>query len=218
MELWIWMVIAGFSLSSAGLFAMLWWGGRWVRVLAFVALLPWLYYAQWYGRLLWDVRLVDDAASRVMQDRLLAALKNGQERVPLAAVTPFTWSAVCEVWASEDYSNNAEFKRVFGIYHPVSLHGTDAWADEPYPLFATPRGPYLLQPFFGRFTEEFQSRWMGRYYAKALGGKGYVIELDLQRQEDRKEPQLCFTPEDAWVRVYPEPAWMRELNKKLNKF
>ncbi len=220
MALWTMILLVVFGLSATVLGVMLRWGNRWVRFLAYGLLVPWLYYAQWYGRMMWDIRLVDDAYSRVMQDRLLTltAAQNGQERIPLADVTPFVWHAMCEVWATEDYTDNAELKRVFGAQHPVSLDAADAWSDTPYPLFATASGPYLLQPFFGRFTQAFQSRWMGRHYASALKGKGYVIELELVRKPDHSAPQLCFTPDEAWVRVYPEPVWMHELNHKLNKF
>ncbi|MCA3244079.1 MAG: hypothetical protein INF43_02095 [Alphaproteobacteria bacterium] len=215
MELWAPVLLTVFGVSAFILGLMAWWGGRWVRVLACILLLPWLYYGQWYGRVLWDIRLIDDAHSLAMQDSILAAIHRGEERLPLAAVTPFAWHAVCEVWAGQDYRDHAELQKVFGPHHPVSLAAADPWADHPYPLFATPQGPYLLQPFFGRFTEGFQNLWRGRTYRQALGGKGYVVELEFAAKPEDSSAQVCFTAEEAWVRIYPEPHWVQEINTKF---
>jgi hypothetical protein len=182
-------------------------GNQYVKILALLLLLPWGYYAQWWGRVLWDIRLVDDASSRFIQDKLLDAVNHQQQRVLLVSITPFKWYAMCAVWGGSDDANDLELKEVFkGKLLNTYFKEMNAWSDIPYPIFATPDGPYLLQPFWGRFTEHFQARWNGRYYARKLAGKSYTIELEMEHVDKSVKRQKCFKPNEVWVWVKPEPV------------
>jgi hypothetical protein len=207
LELLILMVF----LVTAGGLVLLWWKGRrWRRGIAILLAGIWLYQAQWYGRALWDARWVDDERSLFQQSAVLAAIRADKSQIMLRDTTNFAWSAVCQVWGEEPYSPawTAELRRqVFGTEHvPLSHRGG---SDEQLVLvYATPQGPYIMEPAWtGRLSREFQRRWMGRYYAQQLKGQGYWVLEKFHERPDNPWHGLCYRPEDVWLEISPEPDW-----------
>jgi hypothetical protein len=200
METWalFMCVVFGFSLIILGL--MYRWGGRLFKIIAALFLGVLLYHAQWYARALWDVRLIDDAYSREMQDKLISAILRGERNISLSTLTPFQWNYVCELQNYDDYSDNKELAKIFHHHLLDITRDRDPWSDNSYLVFAIPQGYYKLEPFGWRFSYEFQTRWNGRFYKEQLQEKSYDIELVLEKKSELKTQHLlCFKPDEAWI-------------------
>jgi hypothetical protein len=201
------------SLCAAVIALLLIWGNRWVRGVALVLLCVWGYHAQWWTRFAIDARWVDDARSRYQQDAVIAAIKAGRTTIPLAETTNFAWTAVCRVWAQPPFSPawDAELRRkVFGTsFIPYFAFGGGG---EHYVLvYATPKGPYIIQPFWeGRFQREFQ-RWpAGRYYAEQLNHTGYYFEEGFRETRNNPWNNICFKPENVWLEIFSQAPWLKK--------
>jgi hypothetical protein len=205
------------SLCAAVIALLLIWGNRWVRGVTLVLLCVWGYHAQWWARFAIDARWVDDARSRYQQDAVIAAIKAGRTTIPLAETTNFAWTAVCYLSAGRAYPLE-EGEHLTGVSDIMrEVLGTERlpmfdhfWNQGEYSVlvYATPDGPYIIAPFWQRrFEREFQ-RWpAGRYYARQLYNKGYLVIKKIKESPSNPWDNLCFKPEDVWIQIVREPAW-----------
>lgn len=214
-----------FLLSVFGLFALLigvlfFFFGRWMKVIAVLLAVMWLYQAQWYVRAYVDVRGIDDSHSRYQQDAVIAAIKAGKTKIPLAETTDFEWSAVCHLFAEQKYAvpdgkpltwQSEIMREVLGTDNIPYFENNWWWREYFVLVFATPTGPYVMEPVWGRFSRKFQQEYVGRHYAKELGGKGYWIEEKMHERDGSGWGSLCFKPEDAWLEISPEPPWTDDI-------
>lgn len=206
-----------FGASALALGAMFWRGGHWVRCITMLLIGVWLYQAQWYGRALWDVRWIDDTRSLHQQDAVLAAIRDGQTHIPLMDTTNFTWTAVCYLSANHSYAvpegqplthASEVMRNALGTDDIPYFEDSWSWREYSVLVYATPDGPYVMEPeWTGRLSREFQSRWMGRYYADKLKGNGYWLSVKTVEEKDGAWGGLCFRPRDVWLEVSPEPPW-----------
>lgn len=203
-----------FGLSACVLVLMVWLGGRWVRTVAVMLGLVWIYHAQWHARAYIDLRWIDDARTRYQHDAVIDAIKAGKARIALTETTNFEWAKVCRLGGYQSYhtpdgeplrEESRILREVLGTDYIPEIEGRLFGFDHFILVYATPEGPYAMSPKWSRFGRAAQEAPNGRYYREQLGGVGYWITEDFITGE-KQQNQLCFAPKDAWFVIEPEPA------------
>jgi hypothetical protein len=107
---------------------------------------------------------------------------------------------VCELQNYDDYTDNKELVEIFQHQLLDITRDADPWSDGSYLVFSTRDGYYKLEPFWWRFSYEFQARWNGRFYKDKLKGEAYDIEPQFEeKSNDKAQRILCFEPDEAWI-------------------
>lgn len=207
------LIAAAFIVSF--LIFVAWW--RQWRALFVVGVIlggVWLYQAQWYGRALVNVRWIDDKRVQYQNDSIITAIRAGKIHIPLVETTDFKWTAVCRLggyqrYVTQDGGRVSEESRILrdalGTDFIPEIEDT-LWGHEAYLLvYATPAGPYVMKPTWGRFGREFQSLLRGRYYQNALEGKGYWVFVKTKETTTYDWKGLCFKPDDIGLETQVEP-------------